>query len=73
MSRAYLTTREAAQIVGCATWQIRADIRAGRLEAEVVHPPPLPGCQIGKTRIRIYPPQFAAYLRVYWPQAQWRA
>ncbi len=71
----YLTPREAADLIEevygagrCDEAKIRRHIREGRLEAEVVQRACLPGRSRSKPAYRIFPDQFRAYLRAYWPR-----
>jgi hypothetical protein len=68
MSRAYLTTSEAAAVVGVTAAYIRGEIRDGRLDADVIHREPIRGRQSARPVIRIYPEQLGAYVRRYWPR-----
>ena len=71
MTRPYLTTAEAACVVGVTPAYIRGEIREGRLDADVLHRDPVRGRQSARPVIRIYPEQFEAYVVRHWPRVRW--
>ena len=70
--RDWLTTGEAARVIGVTAEHIRGEIRDLRLEAEVIPRERLPGRRWARSIIRIYPQDFARYLTKYWPRVVWR-
>lgn len=69
--RPYLTTRECAGVIGQSSRYVRDEILDGRLTAEVIPRDVSLGRQYAQRLYRVYPEDFAAYLKRYWPRVAW--
>lgn len=68
MTRSWMTTGNCARLLGVSLDFIRGEIADHRLAASVVDREPRPGRSRGNRSYRVYPDQWGAYLRRYWPE-----